>query len=158
MELIMYSSILSAIILCLVGLIKLPFKPFKGKNFYKAGLTLLTIVITLGMCVICELFIIGESIWSIGMIYLTLITFGEVMLTYNGVYEGFGVKQICQELFTNIGRLIFKTPESKLAKSAEKYGLEKAIEHLNQLALEKAQKEAEEQAKKLEEQQPVEVK
>ena len=154
MELIMYSSILASIILCLVGLIKLPLKAFKGKPFYKAGLTLLTIVLTIGACVICELFIIGESVWSVGMLYLLLITFGEVMLSYNGIYEGFGLKSVCQDLFTSLGKLFIKSPESKLAKSAEKYGLDKAIEHLNALAKQKA----EEEAKKLAENQPVEVK
>lgn len=137
----MYSTILASIILCLVGIIKLPFKSFKGKCFYKAGLTLLTIVLTIGMCAICEAFIIGESLWSIGMLYLTLITFGEVMLTYNGVYEGFGLKQALQGLFVNFGKLLFKSPESKLTKSAEKYGLDKAIQHLNELARAKAEEE-----------------
>lgn len=155
MELIMYSTILASIILCFVGLVKLPLKQYKGKAFYKAGLTLLTIFCTIGACFICEAFIIGESVWSIGCLYLLLLTFGEVMLSYNGIYEGFGLKAICQDLFTSLGKLLFKSPESKLASSAEKYGLDKAIEHLTNLAKTKA---AEEEAKRLAENQPTEVK
>ena len=154
MELIMYSTILASIILCVVGLVKLPFKQYKGKAIYKALLTLLTIGFTIGACFICEAFIIGESVWSIGCLYLVLLTFGEVMLSYNGIYEGFGLKSICQDLFKNLGKILFKNPESKLTASAEKYGLDKAIEHLTALAKTKA----EEEAKKLAENQPTEVK
>ena len=157
MELIMYSSIISAIVLCVIGIIKLPLKPFKGKPFYKPGLTLLTIFVTLGLCVLCELYIIHESVFSVGMLYLLLITFGEVMLTYNGVYEGFGLKQILQDLFKNIGKLLIKSPESKLTKSAEKYGLDEAIVYLQDLAKIKAEQEAIKAQAEAEENKPMEV-
>lgn len=161
MELIMYSSIISAIVLCVIGIIKLPLKPFKGKPFYKPGLTLLTIFFTIGLCVLCELYIIHESVLSVGMLYLLLITFGEVMLTYNGVYEGFGLKQILQDFFKKIGKkigkLLIKSPEIKLTKSAEKYGLDEAIVYLQDLAKIKAEQEAIKAQAEAEENKPMEV-
>ena len=62
MQLFMYSSILSVIVLCLVGLIKLPLVRFKGMKFYKAGLTLLTILLTIGAVLVCQAYIICDSI------------------------------------------------------------------------------------------------
>ena len=64
MELVMYASLLTAVVLCLVGLIKLPLIRFKGRPFYKTGLTLLTIVLTLGACVLCQLYVIEEELIS----------------------------------------------------------------------------------------------
>ena len=143
MELIVNASLLAGIVLCLVGLIKLPLTKFKGQKFYKAGLTLLTIGIVIIACVLCELFILNGSIWSGEMLMLTLITFGEVMLSYNGVYEGLGLKAIAKDLFTKFQALLAKKPESKLAKSAEKYGLNEAIKYLTDLAQKKEAEEAE---------------
>ena len=40
------------------------------------------------------------------MIYLLFMTFGEVMLSYNGVYEGFGVKKLVNTLFKKIQELL----------------------------------------------------
>ncbi len=149
MELIVNASLLAGIVLCLVGLIKLPLTKFKGQKFYKAGLTLMTIAIVIVACVLCELFILHGSVWSGEMLMLTLITFGEVMLSYNGIYEGLGLKGIAKDLFTKVQALLAKHPESKLAKSAQKYGLEEAVKFLTDLA---EKKKAEEVA------QPVEVK
>lgn len=143
MELIVNASLLAGIVLCLVGLIKLPLTKFKGQKFYKAGLTLLTIAVVIIACVLCELFIFNGSVWSIEMLMLTFITFGEVMLSYNGIYEGLGLKGIAKELFTKFEALLAKQPESKLAKSAEKYGLADAIKYLTDLAQKKEAEEAE---------------
>lgn len=143
MELIVNASLLAGIVLCLVGLIKLPLTKFKGQKFYKAGLTLLTIGIVIIACVLCELFILNGSIWSGEMLMLTLITFGEVMLSYNGVYEGLGLKAIAKDLFTKFQALLAKHPENKLTKSAEKYGLNEAIKYLTDLAQKKEAEEAE---------------
>lgn len=143
MELIMNASILAGIVLCIVGIIKLPLTRFKGQKFYKAGLTLLTIAIVIISCVLCELFIFNGSIWSAEMLMLTLITFGEVMLSYNGVYEGLGLKTIAKDLAVKVQELLAKKPESKLAKSAEKYGLDEAVKFLTDLAEKKKADEAE---------------
>lgn len=143
MELIVNASLLAGIVLCLVGLIKLPLTKFKGQKFYKAGLTLLTIAVVIVACVLCELFIFNGSVWSVEMLMLTLITFGEVMLSYNGIYEGLGVKQIAKNLFEKVCALIAKTPENKLTKIANKYGIDEAIKHLTEVAEKKKAEEAE---------------
>ena len=160
MELVMYASLLTAVVLCLVGLIKLPLIRFKGRPFYKTGLTLLTIVLTLGACVLCQLYVIEEELISVGMLYLVLMTFGEVALSYNYIYEGCHIKTLFKNLFINLGNVLAKRPESKLVKSAEKYGLNEAIKHLSELAEKRAeeQKVAEEKAKiEANNNQPVEV-
>ena len=127
MELIVYSTILASIVLALVGLIKLPFIKFKGSKFYKAGITILSMLITMGACVICQTLIICETILSLSFLYLLVLTIGEVALAYNKVYENLGLKQLFKNLFENIGKLLAKKPESKLTKYAEKVGLDKAI-------------------------------
>lgn len=151
MELIVNASLLAGIVLCLVGLIKLPLTKFKGQKFYKAGLTLLTFAVVIVACVLCELFILNGSVWSVEMLMLTLITFGEVMLSYNGIYEGLGLKGIAKELFVKLQKLVAKHPESKLTKTAEKYGLDEAVKYLADLAEKKKAEEAEKSK-------PVEVK
>lgn len=155
MELIMYSSIIASIVICAVGLLKIPFIKYKEKKCYKAIFTLLTIFLIIGMSVIVQLFIINEPLLSIGMLYLVLISFGETMLTYNGIYEGLGVKDLAKKLVNNIANLMAKSPESKLVKHAEKYGLNEAIEHLTMLAHKKKVQEESDKAK--EEINPVEV-
>ena len=127
MELIVYSSILAAIVLALVGLIKLPLIKFKGKKFYKAGLTILSMVITIAACVICQTLIICDTLLSLSFLYLLVLTIGEVALAYNKVYENLGLKELFNNLFDNIGKLMAKNPQNKLTKYAEKVGLDKAI-------------------------------
>ena len=127
MELIVYSTILATIVLTLVGIIKLPLIKFKGSKFYKAGLTILSMLITIGACIICQLCIICDTLLSLSFLYLLVLTIGEVALAYNKVYENLGIKQLCKNLFANIGKLVAKNPQNKLTKYAEKVGLDKAI-------------------------------
>lgn len=133
MNLLMYSGILSGIVLALVGLIKSPFIKFKDKKFYKPLFTILTIVLVVAGCIVCELFVIEGELFSLGMAYLTLMTLGGTMVTYNGIYEGFKVKELFKKLFALIKKLFIKTPEAKLTKQAEKMGLTNAIDVLNNL-------------------------
>lgn len=133
MNLLMYSGILSGIVLALVGLIKSPFIRFKEKKFYKPFFTALTIVLVIVSCVVCELFIIEGKLFSLGMAYLTLMTLGGTMVTYNGIYEGFKVKELFKKLFALIQKLFTKTPEAKLTKQANKMGITNAIDVLNNL-------------------------
>ena len=133
MNLLMYSGILSGIVLALVGLIKSPFIRFKEKRFYKPFFTALTIVLVVASCVVCELFIIEGKLFSLGMAYLTFMTLGGTMVTYNGIYEGFKVKELFKKLFALIKKLFTKTPEAKLTKQANKIGITNAIDLLNNL-------------------------
>ena len=133
MNLLMYSGILSGIVLALVGIIKSPFIKFKEKKFYKPFFTALTIVLVVASCVVCELFIIEGQLFSLGMAYLTFMTLGGTMVTYNGIYEGFKVKELFKKLFALIKKLFTKTPEAKLTKQANKIGITNAIDLLNNL-------------------------
>ena len=95
----------------------------------------------IGACIICELYVIKGTIFSVNMLCLTFMTLGGTMVTYNGIYEGLGLKDLCKRLFAHLKQFFAKTPESKLTKTAEKMGIVEAIDFLN---------------KKLEESKPVE--
>lgn len=131
MNLVMYSSILSSIILVFVGLVKLPLVKFKQKKWYKVTLTLFTMALVIGACLVCQKYIICANIISMDMLYLLFITFGETMVSYNGVYEGLGVKKGFNLLFKKIGELIKKAPEDKVVDYEKK--LNKLTNTVNEL-------------------------
>lgn len=137
MDLVMYSSIIAGVILVLVGIIKLPLKKFKGRKFYRAGFTLLTIVLVLAACVLFRVYILHEALIALPTLYLILMAFGETMLTYNGVYEGFGIKGLARNLILKFVAFCKRSPEDKLVKQAEKLGIAQAVESLYIIGLSK---------------------
>ena len=58
-KIFMSASIISAIVLCIIGLVKLPFKGFKGKypKWYKDVFTIVSIVISVVLSILDELYI-----------------------------------------------------------------------------------------------------
>lgn len=155
MDIIKYGSILASIVLLIVGLVKLPFVKFKSKKFYKAGFTIFTFLLTVGLSVLCQNYILCKEIISISMAYLLLSAIAQTFFSYNGVYEGLGLKKLVKILFEKIKELLAKNPENKLSKLANKVGLEKASELISSLV---AQKEKEEEIVIEEKQEEVVVK
>lgn len=127
----MSAGAITTIILCLVGIAKLPFDNFKAKHpkWYKAVFTLLSIILTFGACIVNQAFILdSEIIFNIDFAVMLITTLFGVLFVYNGIYEGLGLKELCKRLYSAIKNIKTQAPESKLAKGVAK--LEKKAEKL----------------------------
>lgn len=123
----MSAGIVVTIVLCLIGLLKLPFGSFKEKHpqWYKSIFTLISAIIGLGLCVLDELYILSGDLISFEFITLVLAVMAGIFGGYNGVYEGLGVKELIKKLKENLNSA------KKIAegKKAEKY-LDKYIKNV----------------------------
>ena len=99
----MNAGLIATIVLCIVGLLKLPFKTFKAKHpiGYKAVFTSLSIVLCIGLAVLDEIFIIGGELLSFNFIALVCAVFAGVSTSYIS-YEGLGVKDLVKKINTSI--------------------------------------------------------
>lgn len=148
MEQIMINgSYLVAGILVLVGIIKLPFASVKSKmgNWYTVMLTLITLVLAAGACVLGQIYLLDGALKSWAFVNLCTYVFAGVFISYNGIYEGLKLKTGIHKLWDLTVKAMKSNPESKLAKVINKVGLEKVQAVVNTLA----QAEAEENEKKL---------
>ena len=119
-KILMSASSISAIVLILVAIIKTPIIRYKEKKWYKPVLTLITFAIIFGCCVLCELFIRELPLFCLEFLWLILGTVAGVMFSYNGVYEGLGLKDAKNKLFTHLKELKKLSPEAKAVKAVEK--------------------------------------
>ena len=112
-----------AIVLCLVGILKTPFKVFKEKhpNWYKAVFTIITFVLAVGLSIVDEIYILCGSLWSIDFAVLVCVVIAGVFGGYNGIYEGVGLKTLAKTI----------TEKSKKALEISKH--EKAVKMLNKI-------------------------
>lgn len=130
---LMSSGILTAIILSVVGLIKLPFNGFKKKHpkAYKAVFTILSIALTFGACLINQAFVLNsEVLFDTAFIIMLLSTYAGVFGLYLS-YEGLGAKELVKRLLGAIKSLRANAPESKLSKYIDKVGLDVALNIIN---------------------------
>lgn len=137
------AGIMTTIILSLVGIVKLPFKKFKEKHpkAYKATFTLLSIVLTLVVCLINQAFILSLPLFTTGFAVMLLSTFAGVFTLYSS-YEGLRLKELVGRLVNAIKEARAKAKatkataaEAKLSKSVR--NLEKDIDKVGiDLALE----------------------
>lgn len=118
-KLFMSASIVIAIVLCIIGIIKLPFKKFKDKHpkLYKAIFTMLSIVLAVCSCVINEKYILCGKLLSVDFAILICSVLAGVFGGYTAVYEGLGLKELMKKLTENVK----KTKELANGKKAEKY-------------------------------------
>lgn len=145
-EVFMSAGIMTSIILCFVGLIKLPFKKFKEKypKWFKAVFTILSLVLTFGACVINQAFILVKPLFNLEFFVIVATTYAGVCGLYLS-YEGLGAKQLVKKLFTSIKEAVAKAPESKFKKCLDKIDIDLA----SQILIEKKEeiaKKAEEKA------------
>ncbi len=126
----MSAGILTAIILCVIGLAKLPCGKFKEKypKVFKATFTGLSIVLTFGACLINQAFVLNQPLFNIDFWVMLVTTIAGVFGLYHS-YEGLGAKELVKILVSNV-KAWFKsaTPDSKIAKGVAK--LEKQAEKL----------------------------
>lgn len=104
MRIFMSAGIMVTIVLTVVGLLKLPFKKFKEKHpkGYKAVFTIMTMILSVGLCVIDQLLIEKAELISFNFATLVCATLAGVFGTYNGIYEGLSVKELFKKLSDSI--------------------------------------------------------
>ena len=131
-ELFMRAGILTTIILCFVGIIKLPFAKFKTKKpkLYKATFTVLSIFLCVYCCVITQ-FLIFEDKNLTTLAVLIAFTFAGVFGLYN-TYEGICLKNLVKILLAKIQELFNKAPDTKYTKIIDKIGIDKALKLLEE--------------------------
>ena len=131
----MSAGIVVAIVLCLVGILKLPFKSFKEKypQVYKAVFTIVSVAFCLGLSVLNEIYILNGKLISIEFLNLVCIVIGGVFSGYNGFYEGLGLKELVKTIVENVK----KAKELATEKNVIKYlngieDIDKAIKLLEE--------------------------
>lgn len=122
-NLFMSAGIISAIVLCLVGIIKIPCANFKQTHAkgYKALFTGLSFILAIGLSVLDELYILCGQLISVDFAILVCVVLSGVFGSYNGIYEGLGLKELAKKLTDNIKKA------RDLAKD------KKAVEYLNKI-------------------------
>ena len=130
-DIIMSASIITAIILCFVGIIKLPFKTFKTNHptAYKIVFYSLSLILAIVIPILCGLYMIDLSLKSLEFYVLIITTVAGVFGLYS-TYEGIGLKQLVQIIVEKIKQLCNKYSDSKLTKIIQDVGMDK----LNELA------------------------
>lgn len=120
---LMSASAITAIVLSVIGVIKLPFKKFKEShgNWYKGVFTLLSIAISIGLCVIDELFVLKGELMSMDFVVLICVVIAGVFCGYGGIYEGLGLKELVKKIIENI-KVVRATAKDK-----------KVVEYLNKV-------------------------
>lgn len=129
----MSAGIITAIVLSVVGIIKLPFNKFKEKHpkWYKAIFTLLSIVLTFGACLVNQAFVLETTkLFDFNFVIMLITAYAGVFGLYHS-YEGLGLKTLVQNLVNNIKNIKKNAPESKLSKYIDKVGLEVALNVIN---------------------------
>ena len=147
MRIFMSAGIMVAIILAVIGLLKLPFKKFKEKHpkGYKAVFTISTIVLSIGLCVVDQLFIEQGEIVSFDFATLLSATIAGVFGTYNGIYEGLSVKELFKKLAENLKKWLATAKQKNAQKkflailTSVGVGVDKVQELLNTAQAEQPQ-------------------
>ena len=147
-EVFMCASIITAIILCVVGIAKLPFKKFKEnhKVAYRAIFYLLSLVLAVAGPIVSQLFILNGSLKSTEFVVLLVTTIAGVFGLYTG-YEGTALKVLVQKIVSKVAELFNTFSDSKLAKVVGKVGIDKLNEIDKQLKEKEALAEKEKQEK-----------
>lgn len=155
----MCASIIAAIILCFVGIVKLPFKTFKEKHpkWYRAVFCLLSLALAVVAPIISELYILNGQLASLEFAVLTLTTVAGVFGLYTS-YEGLGLKQLVKIIVEKITQLFNSYSDSKLAKVVGTVGIEKLNEINEKLQTKKLAKEQSEKQEEQTSEQAIEVK
>ena len=119
-DVIMSGSIIATIILCFVGIIKLPFKKFKEQHptAYKIVFYALSLILAIGVPILCGLYMIDLTFKSLEFYVLIITTIAGVFGLY-GTYEGAGLKKLVQTIVAKIKALCNKYSDSKLSKTID---------------------------------------
>lgn len=147
---IMCASIITAIILCIVGIIKVlpPCLSFKEKHpkWYKGIFYSMSLILAAVFPILSELYILNGSLASVNFIVLIFTTIAGVFGLYTS-YEGLGLKELVKKLVSKVSKLLNTYSDSKLAKVVGKVGIEKLTEIDAKLKAEAEAKKIEEEKK-----------
>lgn len=147
---IMCASIITAIILCIVGIIKVlpPCLSFKEKHpkWYKGIFYGMSLILAVVFPILSELYILNGSLASVSFIVLIFTTIAGVFGLYTS-YEGLGLKELVKKLVSKVSELLNTYSDSKLAKVVGKVGIEKLTEIDTKLKAKAEAKKIEEEKK-----------
>lgn len=131
-EVFMCASIITAIILCFVGIIKLPFKSFKEKhpNWYTVTFYLVSAVLSIVAPIISQLYILNGVLASAEFAVLLITTIAGVFGLYS-TYEGTKSKKLVKIIIDKIATLLNTFSDAKIKKMIGEVGMEK-INQLNE--------------------------
>lgn len=131
-EVFMCASIIAAIILCFVGIIKLPFKSFKEKhpNWYTVTFYLVSAVLSIVAPIISQLYILNGVLASTEFAVLLVTTIAGVFGLYS-TYEGTKLKDLVKIIIDKIATLLNTFSDAKIKKMIGFVGMEK-INQLNE--------------------------
>jgi len=103
-KLFMSAGIVTTIVLCLVGIIKIPFCGFKKKHpkWYKAVFTMLSFLLSIGLSILDEVYILGGRLLSIDFAMLICVVFTGVFIGYDCAYEGLGLKELSNKIIEKV--------------------------------------------------------
>lgn len=122
-KMFMSAGVVTAIVLCVMGILKLPFKKFKNSHsiWFKAIFTILSLAFSVGLSIVNQLYIIEGELLSVDFAILISVVIAGVFCGYNGVYEGLGLKDLVKTIVQNI----------KIARSLAEN--KKVVEYLNKI-------------------------
>ena len=129
-KLFMSTGVVVAIVLCIIGIIKLPFKKFKEKhpNGYKALFTSLSFVLAIGLSILDEVYVLSGKLVSLDFAILVCVVLAGVFGGYSGIYEGLGFKELIKKLSENIKKAKELSNDKKVVKYLNKIeDIDKAI-------------------------------
>ena len=128
-EILVSASCLTAIILAIVGVAKMPFKRLKEKHkgWYRAIFFVLSLALVIGCSIITELYIVGGVLLSVEFACLILGTAFGVFGGY-AAYENLPIKTLVHKGATAFMRLMNKYSDSKVEKFIGKVGMDKIQE------------------------------
>jgi hypothetical protein len=136
-KLFMSAGVVTAIVLCLVEIIKLPFGKFKEKhpNLYKAIFTIISIILAVGLSVLDEIYILGGVLLSLDFAILVSVVIAGVFGGYCGVYEGLGLKTLVKKIAENLNKAKAMSKDKKVIEFLDKiddFDIDKAIAFLEE--------------------------
>lgn len=137
---IMDASILAAIVLCIVGFLKLFFKKFKEKHpkGYTATFCGVSLLLIIGITIFCEFIFLSGNLWSVEFATLLISTMGFTYTLYHS-YEGLGGKELGKKLIAKITELFSKNKTVKAKKLIEELGISTLITLNSEIQAEKRQ-------------------
>jgi len=128
-EILVSASCLTAIILTIVGFVKMPFKTLKEKHkgWYRAIFFVLSLALVVSGSIITELYIVNGALLSVEFVCLILGTAFGVFGGY-AAYENLSIKSLMNKGFTAFAKLLNGYSDSKIAKMIGKVGMDKINE------------------------------
>lgn len=145
-NILMSGGAISATILAIIGLFKIPIaKILKEKHpkTFRALMTILTLALVVVGVAVNQAYISEVKLFTSETLILLLTVVTGVFVTYNGIYEGLSVKKLVAVIVDKLKQASEKKAESKFAKFVNKIGNDKVAEIIN--SLQEKEKQATEQ-------------